>query len=79
MSAPSESEDANTTVDATDEADDVPDYEYEPPPHDVLLRLIGNVTVEGSDLTSDDVERHDRAITSIKMVLRGQLVTIPES
>ena len=49
-------------------ADDaVPDYEYEPPPHDVLLRLMGNVAVEGCDLTYDDVE-----LLGVMTCLRGR-------
>jgi len=37
--------------------DSLVDYRYEPPEYDVLVRLLGEVTVEGRDITSaDDIE-----------------------
>ena len=44
-----------------------------------MIEFVTTILIGLTDGVSDDPERHDRAITSIKMVLRGQLVTIPES
>jgi AcrR family transcriptional regulator len=44
-----------------------------------VIEFVTTILIGLTDGVSDDPERHDRAITSIKMVLRGQLVSIPES
>ena len=44
-----------------------------------MIEFVATILIGLTDGVSDDLERHGRAITSIKMVLRGQLVTIPES
>jgi len=44
-----------------------------------MIEFITTILIGLTDGVSDDPERHDRAITSIKMALRGQLVTIADS
>ena len=44
-----------------------------------MIEFVTTILIGLTDGVSDDPERHGRAITSIKMVLRGQLVSIPES
>jgi AcrR family transcriptional regulator len=44
-----------------------------------MIEFVTTILIGLTDGVSDDPARHDRAITSIKMVLRGQLVTIAES
>jgi hypothetical protein len=43
-------------VDVVDDRDDVHEYEYTPPTHDVLLQVMGSVAAHGVDLTFDETE-----------------------
>jgi AcrR family transcriptional regulator len=44
---------------------------------DVMIEFVAIILVGLTDGVSDDLELHERAVRSIKMALRGQLVNVP--
>ena len=44
---------------------------------DVMIEFVAIILVGLTDGVSDDLELHERAIRSIKMAMRGQLVNVP--
>ena len=45
---------------------------------DVMIEFVAIILVGLTDGVSDDLELHERAIRSIKMAMRGQLVNVPQ-
>ncbi len=53
--------------------------EISPANREVMIEFVAIILVGLTDGVSDDLELHERAIQSIKMALRGQLVNVPPS
>ena len=51
--------------------------EISPANRDVMIEFVAIILVGLTDGVSDDLELHERAIRSIKMAMRGQLVNVP--
>ena len=52
--------------------------EISPANRDVMIEFVAIILVGLTDGVSDDLELHERAIRSIKMAMRGQLVNVPQ-
>jgi AcrR family transcriptional regulator len=53
--------------------------EIDPANRDVMIEFVAIILVGLTDGVSDDLELHERAIRSIKMAMRGQLVNVTRS